>query len=294
MIKERTNGRVQITWYWNASLSSFGDTFRSVQSGVADGSLYVFGINPGVHQLNLMYQMPFTGWSGVRGGSEVYDEMRKKFPELDKEFISKGVTPFFWAVPMGNYDLHIATKQQVRVPGDLKGMKVMVSPIFADVIKTVGGAQLYYGPPDWYMALERGLAEAHIVHWAATEEQRLYELFDHHTIMGPSGFSTNVIGVLMNLDTWNSLPPDLQGVITGVGKEMQEITIEGLLKQHEAGIAEAKKRNQAFIEITPAEVEQWRVWVKPVWDKWIADTEAKGWPNARQIFEEALRIAKLH
>jgi len=292
MIKERTNGRVNITWYWNETLSKMPDTWRNVQTGVADGSLYVYGINAGVHKLNTIYQLPFMGWSGVRGGAEIFLKMRKLYPELDEEFTSQGVTPFLWVVPMGNYDLHNATKDIIRVPTDLKGKKIMINALYADIIRSVGGAQLWYGPPDWYMALERGLAGVHAVHWAATEEQRTFELFKNHTILGSSGFATNFLGMVMNLKVWNSFPEDIKQIFREVSDEMLEITIKGLNKQHDDARKIAQDRNQEMIEITEQELALWEKWAEPVREKWISDMKASRWTNAREMLETALRLSK--
>lgn len=288
MIKERTDGKVDITWYFNQTLAKFPDTYRTLQSGVADGSLYVYGINPGIHNLNLMFNLPFMGWSGVEGAVEIIDTVRDMYPEFDEEFAKTG-SKVLWNCTLGDYHLHNASDKLIRVPTDMKGMKIMGDNFFSSVFQSVGAAQLYGGPPDWYTNLERGLVEAHVIHWAATEEQRTYELFKSHTILGPSGAQTKVISCHINVEVWNELPAEYQKIILDVAAYIQEEAVKGIQEEEAHAMKVAEDLGQEFIYLTPAEVQKWEDLVQPIYEDWIAETEARGWP-AREVFEATKKI----
>ena len=42
-------------------------------------------------------------------------------------------------------------------------------------------------------------------------------------------------------------------------------------------------------DLTPEELKQWREMGKPMVEKWISETEAKGW-RARQVYEKLLQL----
>ena len=52
MVEEKSGGRVKLTFYWGGGLASLRDTYRTVQSGVADIGFWLPGVLPGIHTLN--------------------------------------------------------------------------------------------------------------------------------------------------------------------------------------------------------------------------------------------------
>ena len=221
---------------------------------------------------------------------EIIDEIRETFPEFDEEFANTN-SKVLWNCTLGDYHLHMAIDKQIRVPEDMKGLKIMGDNFFSDVFQSVGAAQLYGGPPAWYTNLERGLVQGHVMHWAATEEQRTYELFKNHTIMGPSGAQTKVIACHMNLDVWNELPPEYQKIIMDVSAHIQEEAIKGIQAEEQHAMEVAKELDQEFIYLTSDEVQKWEDLVQPIYADWIQETEARGWP-ARAAFEATKKLIK--
>ena len=44
MVEDKSNGKVKLTFYWSGSLVAFKDTYRSIQTGVADIGHWVLGV----------------------------------------------------------------------------------------------------------------------------------------------------------------------------------------------------------------------------------------------------------
>lgn len=87
--------------------------------------------------------------------------------------------------------------------------------------------------------------------------------------------------MIMNLDRWNSLPPDIQQAIMSVsgfrGSEAAS-AVHGFQEGEEA-LAIMKKAGKVMEEVhlDPGEYEKWQgIGGKPVWDKYVAEMEAKG------------------
>jgi TRAP-type C4-dicarboxylate transport system substrate-binding protein len=96
---------------------------------------------------------------------------------------------------------------------------------------------------------------------------------------------------LMNLKTWNSLPPDIQKIFEDLDPWLTEELIKVDVGYIAMVIGKAKEMGHTFITPTPAEMELWREAVQPVHDKWIADNEAKGLP-AKKVYKEAKKLIK--
>jgi TRAP-type C4-dicarboxylate transport system substrate-binding protein len=93
---------------------------------------------------------------------------------------------------------------------------------------------------------------------------------------------------VMNKDTWNSLPPDLQEIVQEVSDEYArkygalrtDYTEQGL----QYGIEE---HGLETIDLGPEEEEKWLSKIQPVVENWIQEKEENGLPG-----KEAVEIVK--
>ena len=277
MIEERTNGKVKVNCFFSQSLLKYPETFRGVSSDITDISLYVeLG---GINEVTRILGMYFSGLPGMIKSSKIFDEMIKTYPEFNQEFEKHGVK---WiairSMPMTH--LHLV-KKPAKLPEDLKGMRVIGDPYMADVYKKVGAAVLQLGPPDWYSSLERGVAQAHMVHWAAAYEFKIQELFKYHTLIGEGAAGASPIGFIVNVKKWNSLSPDIQKVIIDVYDWVNEESLKWDVGIVNEAIESAKKDGHIVTELTPDEVQVWLDWAKPANEKLLGQIESKGWPAHR-------------
>lgn len=286
MIEERTDGRVKIHNYFSQSLLKYMETFRGVSSNITDISLYV--ATP-IHEVNRIFGMGFTGLPGMLKSSKIFVEMLKTYPEFNKEFDKSGVR---WIAirSMPPTQLHLV-KKPVKMPQDLKGMRVIGDPYLADAYKNVGAAVLQLGPPDWYSALERGVAEAHMVHYAAAFDFKIQELFKYHTHFGEGAAGATPIGFVVNVQKWNTLPPDIQKVIIDVYDWVNEESLKYDVDRVALAIESARKDGHIITELTPEEVQVWLDWARPCNDKLLEQIASKGWP-ARRIYDGMQQLIK--
>lgn len=289
LIEERTDGNVKITCYFGQALLNYPDTYRGISSGIADISLYVIGATPGTHVINEVINLPFMGLPDMDGGAKVFADLRQKYPEFDEENAKSG-TMWLDARMMAAYQLHLVDKP-AKVPEDLAGMKVIAGAAYTDMLNSVGAVRLQMGPPDWYMSLERGLAQAQFLHWAAVYEFATTELFKYHTQFGTGGTGMGAIGFLVNLDTWNKLPPEYQKIMQDTYIWVNEESIVWDKGVVEAGKKLAKESGQTITELTPEEIKPWADLMESYHEQWITDAEAKGWTRAREIYNETRRLA---
>jgi len=98
--------------------------------------------------------------------------------------------------------------------------------------------------------------------------------------------------IIMNKNTWNRLPKDLQKIMTDLNKEtMPKMHCQAVTDEMDEGIKIAKERGQEIIKLSPEERARWVATGKPAWDKWVNDMEAKGLPG-RAVLDETLKLLK--
>lgn len=287
MIEERSGGRVKITCYFGGSLLGMNEAYRGAQIGLADICYYVIGTNPGLHPLNRLSKLPFMGWPSEITGTAIWEELWSKFPQLGEEF--EGVMPLGRRMTPP-FEL-FTTKKMVRVPADLKGLKIIAKDEWAEILTPVGAAPVALGASDWYTALETGLADGQALPLAGAIAFKTLDLAKYYTFFGESGTGMGLNLFVMNLDSWNRLPPDIQGIFKDATDWWAEESLKQDMNDFQKNLEVAREKGVNVIDITPQEKQLWFDAAKPAHEKWIAENEARGLP-ARAIYEEAMRLIK--
>jgi TRAP-type C4-dicarboxylate transport system substrate-binding protein len=287
VIEERTDGRVKIHLYFSQSLLEAEDTVRGAGAGIADVCLYVIG---SAQPLNMIIEQPFMFSSSTDpiARTEIFKELREKYPEFDEEFARLNLMPLYWRSMVPE---HVNTvKKQVKVPEDLSGMKLDARSWWEQPLKTVNADLIPVIASNWYKALNEGLITGQIMYWNAIQEYGTLQLFKYHTVFGPGGIDTPFIGKLFNLDTWHSLPPDIQKIFMDTAEEQEKWGLEDDLRVQEEAIAHAKIVGNTIYTATPEEYRLWFDFTAPVRLKWITEAEEAGWTEAGEIYEETRRL----
>ena len=286
-IKEATNGGVKITFYPAGTLLPPQDVITGVQSGIADIADVTLLDQADIYPLTPTLQLPFLPLGDAESGYKIWMELTDKFPEMDREYKDFKI---LFRTTTGSYALH-TKKGPVRMPEDLKGVKIHASGGLADVMGKIGAAPMSLTAQDWIMSLERGLLEGMWMNWQGVYEMKCHEFLTYHTIF-PSGISLGMALVIMNLDTWNELPLDVQVIFDDLSAwATDRVRQVAEVEAAETAIADMKEAGHTFVTLTPDDEQMWRKIAAPVIDDYLAKVEARGLP-ARAVYEEALRLSE--
>jgi TRAP-type C4-dicarboxylate transport system substrate-binding protein len=140
-----------------------------------------------------------------------------------------------------------------------------------------------------YTSLERGAVDA--VSFPSTYAHASYKV---HEI--GSWFTTNLAPgtqacpSLINKNAWAQLPAQYQKLFDEARPMVKQALITAYGKADERNIP-LFKRKLAFVTYSPKELAEFRkIGAQPVWDKWVAETTAKGAP-AKELLDLILRTA---
>jgi TRAP-type C4-dicarboxylate transport system substrate-binding protein len=140
-------------------------------------------------------------------------------------------------------------------------------------------------PGENYQALERNLIDGQVTHWALMVNFDTQAFLKHHTLFGiddvnsesDGGLYAPLIGYAINLETWNSLPEDLQQILTEsfdyAGDEMANMDIETIAK----GKKFAADRGDSFTYVTGDALKPWYDWADKANAEWYAACEKLGY-----------------
>lgn len=300
-VEEATQSKVKVTTYPSEALFKANEAYEATVGGVTDICWTIVGYWAGRFPLTSVMALPFFNLSSgkidgkVRSGgavnSHIMQELYETLPEIQAEFKDVKVLMLNCTDP---YLLYTA-KKPVRNIKDLQGMKFReLGGYPAEMWKLLGASPLNLPMPDVYESVSKGVIDGASVPWAAIATYKFYEVLKYWTDVGTVASPQMTI---MNLKTWDTLPPDIQKSIMSVGGIYgAEFAGDGGwgvdVKDPILAVAEKAGKPMERVELDPGEFEKWKETAgKPLWDKWISDMKAKGL-NGEKVFNAALNLMK--
>jgi len=282
-VEELSQGKVKITTFPAESLVKVADSYDAIVTGIAKiaetNHSYTSQRFPLVEVVNL----PGLGISSVKAGTYIMRDLYEKFPEFRAEYKDMHL---LWNSRLPSYTIQTNNKP-VRTLEDIKGLRLRTSGgVSSDAIAALGAAPLFITMGDTYLALQKGTVDGYVSDLTTLFSRKFYEIQKYSSNID-FGSSTMYVG--MNLETWNSLPPDIQKAFD----EACKLAIDLTSNAWEAEMKEAYDNKPAgfeFITITPENVAKINAVTATLVEKWVNDNKAKA--PAQAILAEVIRLAK--
>jgi TRAP-type C4-dicarboxylate transport system substrate-binding protein len=285
-IEESTNNQVDITIYAGGTLLSPLDILTGIKGGMADMGEVITSMFENERPILNLIQMPLLGLGDWEKGYDIWMQIDDKFPEAKAEWDDYKV---LFRIVKAGLSIHTA-EGPVYVLDDLKGMKIGTGPMMAELFSKGGAVQVGVPPQDWYMSLERGLMTGMTTDASALFEMKCHTFLPYHTYF-PSGLVLDTGQIVMNLDVWNSLPPDVQKAFEECSMEMQGEMGQYFVDADNEAIEVMKNEGQTFTTISTAQEKEWHDAVVPLHEARISQLEDSGVP-AQAIYDEIVKLAK--
>lgn len=274
-VEEDSKDRLKFHIFPGGVLINAFETYSGVVKGVADiGASYRYDRKGA--ELTGMISECFAGVPDAAIGTRILDDLRKKFPEWDKEWEAVKV---LWAA--SDSPAYIVTKPRpVKTLEDLKGLQLRV-PVreAAEGLKALGGTPVGMPLADFVIGLEKGTVDGGTVQKRAIQSYKLVPAAKYCTEMSlysPSNWFT-----VMNWNKWKALPPDLQKVIDDNREWGKRDCVETFDAGDKAGLEWAKNLGMEFITLKPEEKKRWLAILADAYGKLAADLDAKGYPATK-------------
>jgi TRAP-type C4-dicarboxylate transport system substrate-binding protein len=208
-IKEKTGGRVEITIYPGGSLSAATEALDAVKTGAADIGWIFTSFYPGQFPLTDVISLPLIGVSSPPQGTNVLWDLYADSDALRAELSKNNLKMLMM---YGNPTSIIVTASKpVKTVDDVKGLKLRAPAGTAtEMMKAWNGTPIMMGPGDVYQSLEKGVLDGYIFEYTGINSFKLQEVSKYYTEVfiysGP-------FLIMMNQDSFNSLPADIQKII---------------------------------------------------------------------------------
>jgi len=270
-LEKQTNGMVTIEYYPLGSLFKANVAVENIVKGTADISNISIRTTAKRYPLLSVTMLPTVLWpnsdDAIAEASVAIMDLIEEFPEIQQEVKAFKV---LWVLMLEDY--YLVTKKEVQKPSDLKGMNIGCGGSQATFVKGQGGGAVSVVPPQSYMNLKTGVIDGMIMSWNAMGHYKIHEVCNYMYEM-PMGRVP--LPMIMNLDSWNGIPKDIQKKMLEIGEKSLLISSRGM---REGAIAGERDWNEAGKNTyTPNESEK-AVWLKafePFEKEWVANASNK-------------------
>lgn len=273
-IEKRTNGQVKFSHFSGGSLLKGPEIFDAILKGITDVGMSVLAYNrgrfPGMEAIDLPLGYP-DAYKATEIINEYYEKY--KFKEL------KDVKILYLFAP-GPALLH--SKKAVNTLEDMKGLKVRTTGTSSGLTRALGGVSVSMPQSGTYEALQKGVVDATWIQYEGLKGWRQGEVIKYTIECQSVGF-TQGFYVAMNRDSWNSLPKDVQDVITEVSTEWKRRTSKAWGDSDEEGMKFSLSLGNKIIKLSDREADNWVEAVQPVIEKYISTAENRGFPGREYI-----------
>lgn len=273
-IKARSDGRVEIEFFWSQSLTKAKDTYKAVGAGLTDVGTVLGVYTPAELPIWNLANVPFSGrdnWLGPK----VWQEMRKLSPELREETEKKGVR-ILANFTTGPVD--IISKKPILKLEDLAGIKIRSTGGWSVLMKELGATPISIGFGELYQALDKGTVDAATSYVTSTRAYKHYEVVNHVTEVQMGQLLGFGIGI--NTRTFDRMPEDLQQIILEVSDDFIDKAAELYTKDVEearaAMTAGIDGKKVEFHTLPDEERARWKEKAEFFVSDWVEKISATG------------------
>lgn len=286
-LEKRTNGQYKVEYYPLQSLFKASMDVENIIKGTGDITNTSIRTKAQRYPLLAVIMIPTIRWpdnpQGCYDASVSIMKLVDEFPAMQEEL--KDIK-LLWALMLTDYYLY--TKKPVKTPGDLKGMNIGCGGTQAAFVKDQGGGAVSVIPPKSYMSLKTGVIDGMVMSYNAVGHYKIWEVTEYAYEM-PMG--RIALPVIMNLDTWNSAPKDVQKLMMELGEQSVKISAEGMYEGEGVGKKQWLEFGRTSTVPTESETAVWMTSFEPYEKAWLDSCAKKGVKDAPAVLKRWKELA---
>ncbi|MBV2180527.1 MAG: DctP family TRAP transporter solute-binding subunit [Castellaniella sp.] len=269
LVRERTNGRINIKVYPGTSLVQGDQTreFSAIRQGVIDMAVgSTINWSPQVKELNL-FSLPFLMPDYPAIGALTHGKVGEQlFGILSKQ----GVVPLAWGE--NGYRQLSNSVREVKAPEDIKGMKLLVvgSPLYIDTFTALGANPTQMSWADAQPALASGAVDGQENLLSIYAGAKFYNVGQKYLSLW--NYVADPLIFVVNKDVWSSWSPDDQKIVREAAIEAgrREILIarKGVTNTDNSLLKDIEGHGVTVTVLSPGQIQAFAKVTQPVFDKW--------------------------
>ena len=231
-VTEATDGRVQFTFYYDDTLIDANAEYQQLLSGVADIA--------DVHRYANDGFVISENWKSLTSGvpeDAVVDfsyKLYENFEAIRDEY--KNVHVLAQGFNGGTMYQLLTTDKEVTNPKDMKGLTIWCEADWNGFVRACGANPVNTPFSEVYSSLQKNMYDGMLIPTETLKSCNFAEVCKYCVKLNLC--YTSAPGHLMNLDTWNSLPEDIQQIIDSeeIRSVVENANVEGFKASEEGAM----------------------------------------------------------
>ncbi|KAA0892819.1 TRAP transporter substrate-binding protein [Pusillimonas sp. ANT_WB101] len=267
-VEERSNGRVKINVFHSAQLFDGYEELPAVSRGDVDivnmTSTYPSGTVPALSVFTLPFLFDSTAHLKRALDAGLFDLGARQELEQQHDAVILGIAPW------DPYEFY-SRNSPIKTVDDIKG-KVWASTgsIDAQAIQALGGSPTSMPSSELYLSFDRGVIDATPRPLLTGMGRSLYEVAKHISLVN---FGLDVSILAINKKKWDSLPADIQEIISTAAKERDADQLARVETFITDSIDKYKSLGVTVERVDSDNLSKMRAATQPVIAKWSADVK---------------------
>ena len=276
-VKKKTGGRVEFQTFWGGALGSPPEHTNIAQKGMADVVLTNLMYTPGKFPLKQYeYAFPFGPVDPIVV-TRAKRKIREEFPAF-KENLAKYNMILISNCSAAAYQF--MAKKPIQTLGDVKGQKVaLIGRYFGRWVEPAGMVPVVAAAADRYTMLQTGVIDMDLLTMDMFFYYKVYEQAPN--LILADLLTANFIDLLMNTNSFNKLPKDIQKIFLEAGKEVEEQMAAKEIKQwiENKVMKGFKEKGVKIFRFSEEDRAKWAQLCEDIPAEWAAEVTGMGYPG---------------
>jgi len=245
LVKERTNGRVEIQVFANSQLGGVGEMVDGVKSGAISMGHHDFASLGKIVPNTAVFNTPFVYRDPGHALRATDPRTSKALQEINKELVEKGNMRIVGSFFQGTREL--TSKEKVLSPKDMQGKKYRGVPVklWSSMITGMGAVATPVEVSELATALATGLVVGQENPLPNIYNLKLYEV-QKYVMM--TNHMQSVLSVFFNEKVWQSISPADRKIIEDTLAEVGAKTLEWDAQTAAKYRSDLEAKGMVFIE----------------------------------------------
>ncbi|MCL1817037.1 MAG: TRAP transporter substrate-binding protein DctP [Clostridiales bacterium] len=278
LIEERTGGRVTFEHFPAEQAGAMRDQMNMVQTKIVDIAGSPASIFADQVPLSNVVNLP--GWQAdtIQLTKAYYDLATDPDSAIYKNDFAKNKVRMLYCGCFPLYQIQ-TSKFSVKSMGDLAGKRIRSSGGSMElVLKALGAVPISIPPTELYESMQRSTIDGMYSPQESIVPQKLHEVTKYST----ANMDLNAFIMLwvINEEVWQSLPSDIQQILSDTAKEVSYAFPEKLLTEFDKARMQMEEYGIEFTELSQAELDRMNMAVENVASDWVKQMDGQGFDGS--------------
>jgi tripartite ATP-independent transporter DctP family solute receptor len=284
-VERNSNNRIKVELIWGGALGSPVDRMKQVMMGQIQGADTAEGPLATVFKPVQVFSIPYLIEDEYQGW-RLYDGPFVK--KINEELLKQtGMRVLHWW-ESGGFKQWSNSQRPIRTPEDFKGLKirVMPSPVFQEVVSSLGGSPTPISFGELYGALKSKTVDGQ------DNALSLIDLFKYYQVQKYITVDNHVYAVsamIVNDKFYQSLPKDLQQVVENAQKVALAVNRGVSRYTDHVAMDDLKKNGMEITVLTPAARQQFKDKAQAPVLNWLRKEVGNDWVDGMLKAAEAAK-----